>query len=160
MLVFSGDKKSLTKEQKQVYKGMKKLIGAEKTTNVMYGESYTAGEGEKAKTYNTAEFGGALTAKDVSINGENQDLILVSTSISGVNVPLDTPMGILTGAEEFVQQNTTSGLFHEIGEATTTNLNYRGGVIDYENKVRGIIGLPLRPYDLNHSKTINTIYSK
>ncbi len=160
MLVFTGDKKSLTKEQKQIYKGMKKLMGEEKTTNVVYEESYTVGTGEDAKTYSTAEFGGALTARDVNINGEIQDLIVVSPTISGVNVSLDTPIGILTNTQEFVQQNTTSGLFHEIGEAITTNLTYRGKVIDYENKVRSIIGLPLRPYDLNHSKTIPTIYKK
>jgi RHS repeat-associated protein len=160
MLVFTGDKKSLTKEQKQIYKGMKKLMGEEKTTNVVYEESYTVGTGEDAKTYSTAEFGGALTARDVNINGEIQDLIVVSPTISGVNVSLDTPIGILTNTQEFVQKNTTSGLFHEIGEAITTNLTYRGKVIEYENKVRSIIGLPLRPYDLNHSKTIPTIYKK
>ena len=33
-----------------------------------------------------------------------------------------------------------------------------GSVIDYENYTRKVIGLPVRPYDLNHSKTIKTNY--
>lgn len=36
-------------------------------------------------------------------------------------------------------------------KGNTSNINFRGGVIDYENYVRKIIRLP-RPFNLNHSK--------
>lgn len=62
--------------------------------------------------------------------------------------------------EEIVKQNTTSVLFHEIGEVNEKNIHFRGSVVDYENKVRVIIKLPLRPTDLNHSHTVKTNYAK
>ena len=55
-----------------------------------------------------------------------------------------------------LDQSILSALFHEIGERITTNRRFRGAVIDYENHVRHILGLPLRPYDLNHSNSIPT----
>ena len=33
-------------------------------------------------------------------------------------------------------------------------------IIDFENYARRVIGLPIRPYDLNHSKTIRTNSTK
>lgn len=158
MLVFTGDASKFTDAQKAVFEGMNTLIGQEITTNVVYGESYTVGTGADAKTYNTAEFGGALTAKGVTIDGKSQNLIVVSPTISDAKVSLDGMMDILSNKQAVVKQNTTSGLFHEFGEVIVTDINYRGAVIDYENKARAIIGLPVRPYDLNHSKTIKTIY--
>lgn len=160
MLVFSGDIKNLTKEQQSVFEGQNKLMSEATTTNVVYGESYTVGSGKDATTYKTSEFGGALTAKDVNINGQKQNLIVISPTISDVKVSLDGVMDILSNKQADVKQNTTTGLFHELGEAITTDINFRGGVIDYENKARVIIGLPNRPYDLNHSKTVKTIYKK
>lgn len=59
---------------------------------------------------------------------------------------------------EIVEQNTTSTLFHEIAERNIPNIHYRGNVIDYENIVRKIIGIPQRPYDLNHTNSIETNY--
>lgn len=49
-----------------------------------------------------------------------------------------------------VIQNTTSGLFHEIGERNKSHETLRGGVIIYENYARRILGLPKRPYDWTH----------
>lgn len=160
MLSYTGDVANLTDAQKAVFGGMNTLMTQETTTSVVYAESYTVGSGADAKTYNTSEFGGALTAKGVNINGQSQNLIVISPTISDVNVSLDGMMDILSNKQANVQQNTTSGLFHEFGEAITTDINYRGAVIDYENKARAVIGLPVRPYDLNHSKTIKTIYKR
>jgi len=159
-LVFNGKVGDLTEDQQAVFEGMNTLMSEETTTNVVYGESHTVGEGDKTETLNTADFGGALTRKGVDVNGQKQNFIVISPNISDVNVSLDGMMDILSNKQANVRQNTTSGLFHEIGEAITTDLSFRGGVIDYENKARKIIALPLRPYDLNHSKTIETIYKK
>ena len=159
-LVFNGKAGDLTEDQQAVFEGMNTLMSEETTTNVAYEESITVGEGKKAETLNTAEFGGALTRVGVKVGGEKQNFIVISPKISDVSVSLDGVMDILSNKQELVKQNTTSGLFHEIGEAITKDLNYRGGVIDYENKARKLIPLPQRPYDLNHSKTVKTIYKK
>lgn len=54
-----------------------------------------------------------------------------------------------------VNQNTTSALFHEIGELNMgKDAELRGGVIDYENHVRKTLNMDKRPYDMTHSKTI------
>ncbi len=45
-------------------------MGEEKTTNVIYAESYAIGEGESAETLNTAEFGGALMRMDAFVDVE------------------------------------------------------------------------------------------
>ena len=79
-----------------------------------------------------ADFGGALTAKE-------DNLIVVAPSVGEIEVELD-----------YFQTNTAGSLFHEIGERNTTN-TFRGSVIDYENHVRKVIGLPVRPYDVTHS---------
>ena len=93
-----------------------------------------------------ADFGGALTAKE-------DNLIVVAPSVGEIEVELDyfptNTAGSLFPTQR-VLQNTTSALFHEIGERNTTN-TFRGSVIDYENHVRKVIGLPVRPYDVTHS---------
>lgn len=100
------------------------------------------------------EFGGGIYSK-------TDNTIVIAPSVDTVNVTLDQ-MQFVNGGIGFptqnVLQNTTSTLFHEIGERNTSNINFRGGVIDYENYTRKVIGLPVRPYDLNHSKTIKTNY--
>ena len=78
-------------------------------------------------------------------------------AITVIIEPLRDTEGKITGTirSAIVQQNTTSTLFHEIGERNTPrNVLQRGVVIDYENYVRRIIGLPHRPYDIpGHPKT-------
>ena len=64
-----------------------------------------------------------------------------------------------------VKQTRTSLLFHEIGEANMGAspigvVYYRGDIITYENYVRRIINLPLRPTDMEHSKTIKSFIPK
>jgi hypothetical protein len=75
-----------------------------------------------------------------------------------VDVTTDNPMDILQGKTTNVKQNVASVLFHEIGEVNegpTSGL--RGKGIDYENIIRRIVDLPERPYDINHSYTVETV---
>ena len=78
-------------------------------------------------------------------------------AITVITEPLRDTEGKITGTirSAVVQQNTTSTLFHEIGERNTPRrVLQRGVVIDYENYVRRILGLPHRPYDIpDHPKT-------
>ncbi|NDW12546.1 hypothetical protein D0T50_06535 [Bacteroides sp. 214] len=81
-------------------------------------------------------------------------VIVISPTVGSVSVNLTLEGVQATGSfTETVQQNVTSTLFHEIGEFNTPQSDTkRGKVIDYENSVRNVLGLPKRPYDLYHHK--------
>jgi RHS repeat-associated protein len=145
MLVFNGNKKDLTKDQLKAFKGMNKLMTEETTTNVVYGDNYSVESDNGTINMNALKQGGAMTQKDVSINGQNQNFIVVSKNIGEVIVTSD-----ITLQQVNVSQNTTTGLFHEFGEAICKNPTFRGNVITYENYVRKIMGLPVRPTDLSY----------
>ncbi len=142
-LVFTGDKKDLTKDQKKIFKEMNKLMSEETTTNIVYGDNYSVDSDDGIINIDPLAEGGAATLKGVAINGENQNFIVVSPNIGEITVTSDK-----TYQKVNVSQNTTSGLFHEIGEVVCKSKTYRGDVIKYENYAREIIGLPLRPTDL------------
>jgi hypothetical protein len=149
--------KGMTKDQKETFKGLNKAMGDKQVTSVVYADNYNVTVGNEMKSVDVVqEFGGGLYSK-------TDNLIVVAPSVGSVDVTLDQIQITANGLgfpTQNVQQNTTSTLFHEIGERNTTNINFRGAVIDFENSARRVIGLPVRPYDLNHSKTIRTNYTK
>ena len=151
MSIEEGMKKftdGLTSEQKKVFKGVKKVLTSRNTTSVVYADEYELTINNNKTSHDiSTEFGGGVYSK-------NDDVIVVSPNVGVVEVTLDQfPFN-----SEIVEQNTTSTLFHEIAERNIPNIHYRGNVIDYENIVRKIIGIPQRPYDLNHTNSIETNY--
>jgi len=149
--------KGMTKDQKEAFKGLNKAMSDKQVTSVVYADNYNITAGNEIKSVDIVqEYGGGLYSK-------TDNLIVIAPNVGSVDVTLDqiqiTANGLGFPAQN-VQQNTTSTLFHEIGERNTTNINFRGAVIDFENYARRVIGLPVRPYDLNHSKTIKTNYTK
>jgi len=142
--------KGMSKEQKELFKGFNKVMNSKETVSVAYENNYELNVGGKVRSVDVVqEFGGGLYSK-------TDNTIVVAPNVGAVEVTLD----VFPFHNQGVNQNTTSTLFHEIGEVNTTNLKFRGGVIKYENHVRKIIGLPIRPTDLNHSNTIPTQYKK
>ena len=132
-----------------------------KVTSVVYADSYSLTVDGERKTFDIVnEFGGGVYSS-------HDNIIVVAPSIKRIIVPRE-PMQNADGiflepiSFEDVLQNTTSALFHEIGERNTpSRVDYRYVVIDYENHVRRIMGMPRRPYDLNgHSKYTPTIYGR
>ena len=151
MSIEEGMKKftdGLSSEQKKVFKGVKKVLTSRNTTSVVYADEYELTiNNDKTSHDISTEFGGGVYSKI-------DDVIVVSPNVGVVEVTLDQfPFN-----SEIVEQNTTSTLFHEIAERNIPNIHYRGNVIDYENIVRKIIGIPQRPYDLNHTNSIETNY--
>jgi hypothetical protein len=149
--------KGMTKDQKAAFKGLNKAMSDKQVTSVVYENTQDLTiNGETKSVDIVAEFGGGLYSK-------TDNMIVIAPNVGTVNVRLDE-MQIVNGTIGFptqdVQQNTTSTLFHEIGERNTKNTTFRGAVIDFENRARKVIGLPVRPYDLNHSKTVPTTYKK
>lgn len=149
--------KGMTKNQKEAFKGLNKAMSDKQVTSVVYADNYDITVGNEVKSVDIVqEYGGGLYSK-------TDNLIVIAPSVGSVDVTLDQIQITADGLgfpTQNVQQNTTSTLFHEIGERNTTNINFRGAVIDFENYARRVIGLPVRPYDLNHSKTIKTNYTK
>ncbi len=143
-LVLNGKakdfKKGLSKEQKQVFNGMNKLMRKKDTYSVSYQSSYTAKDGQTINV-DSEDYGGAMYhAADKAI--------VVSPNITGGTVEsLDLSS---LGQKVYVDMNTTTGLFHEFGEALAGKTLYRGSVIDYENHVRGILKMTNRVYDRGH----------
>ena len=149
--------KGMTKDQKKAFKGLYKAMSDKQVTSVVYADNYDITVGNEVKSVDIVqEYGGGFYSK-------TDNLIVIAPSVGSVDVTLDQIQITADGVgfpTQNVQQNTTSTLFHEIGERNTSNINFRGAVIDFENYARRVIGLPVRPYDLNHSKTIKTNYSK
>ena len=149
--------KGMTNVQKDAFKGLNKAMSDKQVTSVVYADNYNVTVDNEIKSVDIVqEYGGGLYSK-------TDNLIVIAPNVGSVDVKLDK---IQITADEIgfptqnVQQNTTSTLFHEIGERNTINIIFRGAVIDFENYARRAIGLPVRPYDLNHSKTIKTNYTK
>jgi len=141
MLTFSGNKKDLTKEQKQVFKGMNKLMKSKDVYNVAYESSYTSKDGSKTIDVDGKDAGGAMFYA-------TDNVIIISPNITGGDVISLDPNSFLKNVN--VEMNTTTGLFHEFGEALAGKEKYRGSVVDYENNVRRILKMSTRPYDPYH----------
>ncbi|WP_239058223.1 hypothetical protein [Bacteroides sp. 214] len=151
-LVLNGKEKDftngMTKDQKKAYDGLKKAMNNKETASVVYGNQYSS---NKTGGLNSTDIvkdwgGGVYSAVD--------QVIVISPTVGSVSVNLTLEGVQATGSfTETVQQNVTSTLFHEIGEFNTPQSDTkRGKVIDYENSVRNVLGLPKRPYDLYHHK--------
>jgi|GEM_PF-3283848 len=147
--------KGMTRDQKQAFKGLNKAMSDKQVTSVVYENTQDLTIGGETKSVDIVkEYGGGVYSK-------TDNMIVVAPNVGTVNVTLDEGIQIknrtISIPTQDVQQNTTSALFHEIGERNTKNANYRGAVIKYENYVRKAIGLPIRPMDTQHSNTVKTI---
>ena len=139
-------KKGLSRDQKALFRGLYKALSDDLETIVVYENNYSREvNGEVQNIDIIKNGGGAICTID-------KRTIVVAPNIGTVTV---TPDDFSLPVE--VIQNTTSGLFHEIGERNESNEILRGGVIIYENHARRILGLPERPFDLQHVNPL-TIY--
>jgi RHS repeat-associated protein len=166
-LVYNGDTKGLTKDQKSTLTGLNKVIGEETITNVVFGASteITMKDGSK-QTVNAADGGGAVTVL-VGENNVSQNTILVDPNNSKVNSELTNvftvtnayymqPIDPANGArfkQENIKTSTTISIFHEIGHVLERG-NTQDRVLNYENGVRRQTGFPTRSYDETHNKTV------
>jgi RHS repeat-associated protein len=144
--VFDGKSSDLTREQRDIFRGMNTLMKSKTNYGVSYESSYTSRDGSTEIDVDADTGGAMFYAPD--------NMIVISPNISAVEV-LSVELGHSSFMQHvMVQQNTTSGLFHEFGEASLGNSPNRTGAITYENIVRRFIGLPYRPLDASHP-TIN-----
>ena len=145
-------KKGLDKDQVKAFKGLFKAMKDAQITKIEYTDQVqiTTNDGGTQNMDLVKSFGGgAYFARESTI--------YISPKAGDIDISLDnfSSSGSLFQMVK-IEQNTTSVLFHEIGERNLGQNNYRGTVIDYENTVRSVIGLSKRPYDIYHSNIIPT----
>jgi len=145
-LVYNGNgKKDFKGDQRKAFKGLDKVMSSEGNVELKYSETHTDAYGIEVDVVN--DQGGGLYDAD-------QNMIVISPNTSDIDVweYSDNPVQQLKNIENptKVKQNTTSTLFHEIGEVNAGKSEYRGSVIDYENSVRGIMKMNSRPPDMYH----------
>jgi hypothetical protein len=145
-LAYNGNgKKDFKGDQRKAFKGLDKVMSSEKTTELKYSETHTDAKGNKLNVVN--DMGGGLYDAD-------QNVIVISPNATDIKVteytdnPGQTFMNLQNPTK--VVQNTTTTLFHEIGEVNAGKSEYRGSVINYENNVRGIMKMNSRPFDIYH----------
>jgi RHS repeat-associated protein len=148
-LIYNGNaNEDFEGKQLDAFNGINKVMSSKQNIELQYADKHTNADGVTIDVVD--DTGGGLYEPA-------QNMIVVSPNATDVDVIKDNFMDILNRNSTNVKQNTTSVLFHEIGEVNEgTTSGLRGGVIDYENIVREIIGLPNRPYDEHHSHTIKT----
>ena len=138
-------KKGLSRDQKALFRGLYKALSDDLETIVVYENNYSREVNGEVQNIDVIKgWGGGICTKD-------KRTIVVAPNIGTVTV---TPDDFSPPVE--VIQNTTSGLFHEIGERNESNEILRGGVIIYENHARRILGLPERPFDWQHINPLTT----
>jgi RHS repeat-associated protein len=165
-LVFNGNGKGLTKDQKGLLKGLNKVIGEETITNVVFGESteITLNDGTTT-TVNAADGGGAVSVL-VGENDVSQNTILIDPNNPNINSSVSvfavTPVYYMqpinpANGPRFnrltIPSSTTVTIFHEIGHVLERG-NTQDKVLNFENKAKRQIGLPIRPPDETHNRTV------
>ena len=162
-LKYDGDTKGLSRNQKNVLKGLRKVMDSEENTTISFGKSVTVKDknGNDVK-FNASADGGAFTILqteaiekgfDVSTNIILIDPDATSTQVDAVTDASygdwsDLSLGVKLETVD-VQLNVPDMISHEIGHVLYAGkTQYK--VIDFNNKAREILGLPKRRYDIKH----------
>ena len=162
-LKYDGDTKGLSRNQKNVLKGLRKVMDSEENTTISFGKSVTIKDenGNNVK-FNASADGGAFTILqaeaiekgfDVSTNIILIDPDATSTQVDAVTDASygdwsDLSLGVKLETVD-VQLNVPDMISHEIGHVLYAGKT-QDKVIDFNNKAREILGLPKRRYDIKH----------
>ena len=147
-------REGLTYDQQQAFNGLYDIMTRPNRVSVAYGDTY-------AFPSNNGKITDVVNAYGGGVYSTIDQIIVIAEHPTPIDVWMDMEPYIFVE----VKQTRTSLLFHEIGEANMGAspigvVYYRGDIITYENYVRRIINLPLRPTDMEHSKTIKSFIPK
>lgn len=149
-LIFANSdaKNALSETQLEIFAGIDKLMNNNRNITINFIQANSDSELSK----NLEEHGGGLY-------DYNFDRITIYSNYttSFIVYPDGNTKGYPLGLPTEINMNTTTLLFHELGEAIVYNQNHRADVIKFENLVRTILDLPKRTTDFNHTN-YNTIY--
>ncbi len=162
-LQYNGDTKGLSRNQKNVLKGLRKVMDSKENTTISFGKSITIKDenGNDVK-FNASADGGAFTILqaeaiekgfDVSTNIILIDPDVISTQVDAVTDASygdwsDLSLGVKLETVD-VLLNVPDMISHEIGHVLYAG-ETQDKVIDFNNKARKILGLPKRRYDIKH----------
>ena len=167
-LTFSGNRDGLSKEQKKALKGLLKTMKSKDVTNVVFGNSYDNNDANvHVSEKNMIENSGAITILASENPNTSENFIVVDPNASNT-FPVDIVTADyyrLDGKSKYAKSgdvlfrgsrcetSTTDRVFHELGHVLY-NGKKQSGVINYNNYIRKILGLPDRKYDSNHNRLI------
>ncbi len=151
-LKYNGSKKGLSRKQRKILNGLQKLMDSPEITSIMYEHAISI----SGSVVNADENGGGVFIPKQEEIGLKQNIILISPTTNEQTKNIFAVVGNTIKAAT-IKLNRTSILFHEIGHNLYQGNNEQYKVIDFENRVRRIIKLETRPYDVEHNKsTIKT----
>ena len=162
-LKYDGDTKGLSRNQKNVLKGLRKVMDSEENTTISFGKSVTIKDenGNDVK-FNASADGGAFTILQVEAIKKGLDvstnIILIDPDATSTQVDAvtdasygdwsDLSLGVKLETVD-VQLNVPDMISHEIRHVLYAGKT-QDKVIDFNNKARKILGLPERRYDIKH----------
>jgi len=163
MLTYSGSTRGMSRDQKIALEGLTSVMNENTITNVVFGESAQVTDNNgNSLTLKASDGGGAVIVLASENPNFSQNTIVVDPSISTLSVNAVTsayyitPIDPSNGARfesKTVQTNPTDAVFHELGHVVHQGKS-QDKVINYNNRVRNIIGLPRRPMDETHNRTV------
>ena len=163
MLIFNGETSNFSNDQKKIFKEFNKVLNDEQITNVIFEEKteITLKNGGK-QNVKAADGGGAITILAAENNLKNNTILIdpnISKNLSIYAVTsayFISPIDPSNGArfkQINISTNLTDAFFYEIGHILYQG-NTQDKVIDFNNKLRKAIDLPIRPYDENHNRKV------
>jgi len=158
-LTFEGETKSLSRQQRNVLRGLKKIMSQTAITNVVFEYSFSVG----GTQLNPSSFGGALTALASENVSLTENYIVVDpnapSEISTMDItshyyqqPID-PSGPARFQRQTYSTNITDRTFHELGHVLYEG-ETQDKVLNFNNLVRSILGMQRRRPDEHHNSTI------
>ena len=160
MLVFNGNTKGMNGNQKDIFKGLSKLMSNSVNTIVHIGKEMTIKDINGVETTKYASEGGGALSVNITDNSNFTDNhILVDKNLSSIMVDemIDPNSSSAANYKELkLETNFTDMFFHEIGHIIYQKDYYSSAkALIYNNKVRKLIGLPLRKFDRTHNELPN-----
>ncbi|EGJ99559.1 hypothetical protein HMPREF9455_04055 [Dysgonomonas gadei ATCC BAA-286] len=165
MLVYNGSTKGMTKDQKNLFKGMNSVMSEEMTTNVIYGKETEISLADgSTQTVQASQGGGALAVLASENPGVAQNTILIDPSMHHKTTTVmevtsayyKTPISPANGPRfrQAPLYTTIQDLFyHELGHVIYQGQS-QDKVLKYNNIFRRMFGHPVRKPDETHNKTI------
>ena len=158
MLVFNGNTKGMNGNQKDIFKGLSKLMSNSVNTIVHIGKEMTIKDINGVETTKYAsEGGGALSVTITDNPTYNENHILVDPNVKSVKVYelINQTTSLKKNAHyelNFIDTNPTDLLIHELGEVIFQKERFGPAkALLFNNKARNLLKMKKRKFDEEHN---------
>ena len=149
ILAYDGTTKGMNKEQKETFKGIKKIMDDETITNVSFNDKIDIKTGAVVALASENE---GMDDNNIVINPNTKLIIVYEVTDAYYIVPIDPKNGARF-KERTIETNPADMLFHEFGHVIYDGES-QDKVLKYNNYVRKTLGLTPRKQDETHNKTV------